>query len=356
MEAEGGRKKGGEGRLMKVPDPFSGQGFLLCFIGLHYNKDMLTRGQQIDEYIIESDSHIGDGYFSFVYKAKHVISNSLAALKVCKKNILQDDLQRFYVENDILYKLMPHDHIIAPLTEVKEEKTFCFFIMELATYGDLDKYLQVKYALPDIERLHIFKKICEGVKHAHGKNIVHRDLWWKNILMSATNTDDIPKLTDFGRAKDFDIKKPNPYRPQTTTVHEYIVPPENIFNIWNEAELIEYKSADIYALGIILRFLFGTAPIDYTTLIRSNIGGFLSEKGITIDKLYASRTEERRMLYDEWAKGFDLQTLLNQLGIQLIEKEKTDKINGIILKLSHPDYTQRYENIESLLIDIESIQ
>ena len=48
------------------------------------------------------------------------------------------------------------------------------------------------------DMLIIFKKIVEGCKLLHEKNIVHRDIKPQNIMISEENGDFYIKLIDFG--------------------------------------------------------------------------------------------------------------------------------------------------------------
>ena len=49
------------------------------------------------------------------------------------------------------------------------------------------------------EAVKIFSQVCDGLAKAHAENIIHRDIKPANILMTE---DGVPKLTDFGLAKD----------------------------------------------------------------------------------------------------------------------------------------------------------
>jgi len=49
------------------------------------------------------------------------------------------------------------------------------------------------------EAVNIFGQLCDGLAKAHAAGIIHRDIKPANVLMSE---DGIPKLTDFGPARD----------------------------------------------------------------------------------------------------------------------------------------------------------
>lgn len=314
---------------------------------------LLTKGQQINEFVIESDGPIGKGNFSLVYKS--TFQKKPAALKICKLGIEAQDIKRFHRENDILHGLLTHDGIIQPYTKIIEENPACFYLMELATHGNLEEYINTN-DLSDEDKLSIFKKVCEAIRYAHEKKIVHRDLWWANILMFLNKDSISPKLTDFGRAKDFNIEDIVPYQPQTTPVKGYVVPPENFFKIWGTAELSKYVSSDMYALGVILHFIYNVAPITYIMLINASVTEFIQAQGYSFKDLLSRSNSMNMQLYEQWVKVFNFDIPKNHLTIQIKDRKASEKINQIILKLCHPDYRERYANVSLLLEDIDSMQ
>ena len=73
-----------------------------------------------------------------------------------------------------------------------------FLIMECVQGGSLLE--KCKAGPIDLdEAVNIFGQLCDGLAKAHTANIIHRDIKPANVLMTE---DGIPKLTDFGLAKD----------------------------------------------------------------------------------------------------------------------------------------------------------
>jgi serine/threonine protein kinase len=317
---------------------------------------MLTKGQKIADYVIDSDSHIGSGNFSLVYRAINEANKQAVALKICKSGIAALDTERFNRENDILYKLHIHKRIIEPYSKVFAQEGFLCYAMELA-FCNLESYLLTNWDKLSVDdKLELFKKICEGVSYAHKKKVVHRDLWWNNILLISRENINEPKLCDFGRAKDFDNKDSGYYLPQTVEVANVIFPPENYFLIWKKAELEKYTFADIYALGIILFFIFRNAPTLYHQAIQSNFIQFITQQGLQIQDLRSLSVDDRKKFYDKWKNQPGLDDLAkSHLKLDLPSQQQEEKINSIINKLCHPDYKERYSNADLLLTDLNNI-
>ncbi|MBT6460863.1 MAG: protein kinase, partial [Planctomycetaceae bacterium] len=73
-----------------------------------------------------------------------------------------------------------------------------FLIMECVQGGSLLEKCKAGPIELD-EAVNIFGQLCDGLAKAHAANIIHRDIKPANVLMTE---DGIPKLTDFGLAKD----------------------------------------------------------------------------------------------------------------------------------------------------------
>jgi serine/threonine-protein kinase len=117
-----------------------------------------------------------------------------------------------------------------------------------------------------LERLLLFRAVCEAVHYAHQQAVIHRDLKDSNILVKP---DGSPRLLDFGIAKQ--MESLDTAADQTRTGLRLMTPayaaPEQI-----RGERVGVQ-ADVYALGIILyRLLAGRLPFDLTTRTPAEAG------------------------------------------------------------------------------------
>lgn len=310
---------------------------------------MLQPGQILGNYTIQQELNPGGGAFGHAYKVLNNSDSTSAVLKLCKNPSGTTEANRFRQENIILKKLTPHARIIQPLSDVIDTNPNCiYYIMEIAD-GDLKNHLITNYEnLNETNKIEVFKNICEGVKHAHSQQVIHRDLHWGNILIKKENSVDEPKLSDFGKAKDFTSSVVS-----STNIDWgwYVCPPEIIFQIWDKVP-DDYVAGDIYALGLILNFIMVSLP-QYPSAIRSSIELFLRPKNI--QNILTIPTAQRVSLYEEWLQNNNAGNLLTFLNTPSADPKLNSLFNKIIPKLSHPDHRKRYANTDELLTDLSSI-
>jgi tetratricopeptide (TPR) repeat protein/predicted Ser/Thr protein kinase len=115
------------------------------------------------------------------------------------KNRLPALEARFRREFRVLQKL-EHPYVVRVL-EFGEGSKGSYLVMEYIDGDDLSRWQGEPPATPEAVRrvVKIAAKIAQGLEHVHRAGVIHRDLKPENILVAA---DDIPKLTDFGLARD----------------------------------------------------------------------------------------------------------------------------------------------------------
>jgi serine/threonine protein kinase len=316
---------------------------------------MLNAGDTIGLYKV--DSNLGNGSFGEVYSVTKDKDPTLIALKVLTANDAENTT-RFRNENDYLYKLKTHANVIEPVTKIINDAGLEYYCMEMADTNINNYLLANKIGIT--EALGLVKGICEGLKHAHSQGIVHRDLHPGNILLRDVNGAPTPKLTDFGMAKDFTGSDVSSIPMAVWGAIQYRAP-EIFFMPWDDADQTRYIAADIYAIGIAMKTILDQRPVAYWTHIVNDIVQKILAHSMVVDQ-YTYQVEpgydlvQREACYQEWLKDYDI---LGQDKLKLVlastNSNVQDGINQLILRCCSPDYNNRYNDIESLMQDLDQI-
>ena len=202
---------------------------------------------------------IGEGYFSLVFKAIEKSTGQEVAFKTIKKEFTEDPtyqeyIYRFKREIRIMKELSDFDNIISVL-DYNTDKIRPWYTMPMADYN-LDNYIKSNTALLLIDRVQIFKSILNGIKYAHSKEKLHRDLSPTNILLFSDNNLKVV-ISDFGLARDFEsLSKIT--NSTSSYGHFYYTAPEQLDALRNST-----VKSDIYSLGAILYFILtGDTPLN----------------------------------------------------------------------------------------------
>ncbi len=137
-------------------------------------------------------------------KQKNELKKTVA-IKQLKRDFVrnEDYVYRFKREISLLKELDECPYIISCLDmECDDTKEIYRYAMPLADYH-LHKYI-TKYnsRISLQEKIMIFNQILVGMKYAHEKTILHRDLSPNNVLIFIKDQNVQAKISDFGLGKD----------------------------------------------------------------------------------------------------------------------------------------------------------
>ena len=222
-------------------------------------------GEDLEGTIIDDKYEIvdvlGQGGMGTVYRARHMVIGREVALKVLRKDYLQDHkgVARFVREAKAAsslksrYSAMLHDFGLAP-------EGFLYYTMELATGRLLSDIIDRDGAVGPERTMHIAADICHSLAEAHANNIVHRDIKADNVMISQDpDGHEIGKVLDFGTAKLIDTMDRSS---RVTDPGIVCGTPEYMSPEQAQAFPVDGRS-DIYSLGVLMfELLTGRLPFE----------------------------------------------------------------------------------------------
>lgn len=268
---------------------------------------------------------IGVGGWGKVYEVEHIHLKNRLAMKVMHSNLADDEgkIARFKREAQALVAL-DHPNIARVVDfTVNEDDQFCL-MMELLKGASLAAELKKHGPLPVEEALDIVSQICTGLSAAHQKHIIHRDIKPENIWITRDESG-APKvkLIDFGLASIID--ETNAASLSLTATGEAIGTP-----IYMSPEQCRGKRADartdIYSTGCVLyEILTGKQAFEATSLVEALMKHIEGE-------------------YKPLSKAASANL------------RDTASFQNVIDKALAVDLSDRYQSIEDLAADLQSIR
>jgi serine/threonine protein kinase len=211
-----------------------------------------TPKQKFNRYEIIEE--LGVGGMATVYRAYDPLFEREVALKVLKRELLEDPelRERFERETKIVAKL---EHAaIVPVYDVGHDRGQLFYVMRYMSGGSLTE--RINEGGLDLEQVaYLLLRLADALDYAHRKGIVHRDLKPGNILFDEVGN---AFISDFGIAKFAQAA--------TRITHSGIIgTPRYMSPEQARGDETDGRS-DLYTLGVMLfEMLSGRAPFEATT-------------------------------------------------------------------------------------------
>ena len=196
------------------------------------NPELLDHGGQAQTYLVsDAESPAGPRFVAKILN-----------------NPKEDRKARFLQEIEVT-ETFDHPNVVRSLAKGETANSkWPYFVMPYYEFGTLEQNFD-RLGSP-LNKLRIFRAICEGVAYAHGKGLVHRDLKPANIFMPDVK---VPVVGDFGLCyrKDADADGRNTLPLEAVGARKYM-PPE-----WREGRHDNPSPpGDVYSLGKILYWMF----------------------------------------------------------------------------------------------------
>ena len=238
----------------------------------------------LSDVIIENirlQSVLGKGGYAKVYKGKHILDDSVVAVKVLDSSKFASQSA---AEDEFFNELqsaaaLDHPRIIRVLdfgvTKMMAEGSLSerhWLAMELVEGGTL-KDLKGRIQWADLQQ--IIVDILDGLAHAHARRLIHRDIKPQNILYD-TNTKRI-KIADFGLGRSVDFERDSAIVQEESILGTpHYMAPEQILR-----ETLSFGPwTDLYAVGcMVWEIITGQVPYsgEIKEIFRKHLQGVLPE-------------------------------------------------------------------------------
>lgn len=235
--------------------------------------------KQIGGFQIQDE--IGSGTMGVVYKAKHIPTGRIVALKIVLPGmeVSETAQQTFIREVGILCRLR-HKRIVR-FFEAGSFDGRLFMAMDYVDVIDLEDTLA---ALPIGKRINVacglMRQVLDGLQHAHDEGLVHRDIKPKNLLVSREGDRLNARLADFGLAKRFaDVGMSQISNQQEIKGTLCFMAPEQIIN-----SRYAKPQADIFSVGATLYSLISGEQIYDLSDHRTPIAIILNDGPVPLRK------------------------------------------------------------------------
>lgn len=200
---------------------------------------------------------LGAGGMGTVYKARDTRLERYVALKLLRRDLGgEEDHNARLQEEARIAASVNHPNVVQIFSLGTDHGQF-FVVMELIDHGSLDDLMESQGRLPEHQVLDIGIQIARGLRAAHRKALIHRDVKPANILFV---DEQAVKIGDFGLAA-FATQDPQ-YAKNDRVIWgtpPYVAPER----LRNEPENVR---SDIYSLGATLfHAVAGKPPIDSST-------------------------------------------------------------------------------------------
>ena len=153
-----------------------------------------------DRYRLEE--FLGAGGMGEVYRAEHVYIHKTVAIKLVRPEITAspEAVQRFHQEARTA-SAIGHRNIVGIEDFGKLGNGVVYLAMEFLSGTPLNKLI-AKGPLDNARALGLLIQIAEGLRAAHARDVIHRDMKPENVfVVTGEDGGDLVKILDFGIAK-----------------------------------------------------------------------------------------------------------------------------------------------------------
>src|SRR6266487_1727517 len=213
-------------------------------------------GQQLGNYRLLR--LLGRGGFADIYLGEHVYLKSLAALKILRMSLSDEERTAFLKEAQTLTQLA-HPNIVRVLDFAVEDDQ-PYLVMDYAPNGSLRELYPSGSRLPLDSIIVYVSQVASALQFAHDKGFVHRDVKPENMLLGTRSE---VLLSDFGisvfASRTEPLYSTNHIGQSVAGTSRYMAP--------EQLQGHPQPASDQYALGVVVyEWLCGTSPFHGTLI------------------------------------------------------------------------------------------
>ncbi len=145
---------------------------------------------------------IGRGGMGVVYRAEQHLIKRIVALKVLRREVVQDEtaVKRFLTEAQAIASLDSR-HTVTLYDFGVTRDGLLYYTMELLKGHPLSWIIRKEAPLEIGRAARLVIQVCDSLKEAHDRGILHRDLKPDNLFVVERDEREMIKVVDFGIAK-----------------------------------------------------------------------------------------------------------------------------------------------------------
>jgi serine/threonine protein kinase/Flp pilus assembly protein TadD len=276
---------------------------------------------------------VGEGGFSQVYKAQHLLIQRQQAIKVLlERHFRKQEFRDRFLREAQTVAFLDHPHIIH-LDDFWVEASQAYLVMPFMSGGTLQDVLEKQQGFLERDQIVFYlEHICTALDYAHKQGIVHLDLKPLNLLV---HEDGRLLLSDFGLAhlmKDGAVAGGSSLKLGTS----HYMAPEHIKGF-------PEKRSDLFSLGVILyQMLVGRLPFDglpHEAIILKNMTEWPPAPRVLrpelpksvedmLGRALAKQPEQRYQTANEFLMAFKSALVLNSHAIVTQHPQKNNSLDA----------------------------
>lgn len=205
-------------------------------------------------------SLIGEGTFAYVYRARHLVIDSLEiAIKVLKPDFVADDaLRQQFVHEAETVAMLRNTHTVRVTDMGRLTDGRPYIGMEYCAGLTLNQLARLYGPISTPTAAHIADGVLQSLREAHELRIIHRDIKPSNVMLTSAAAGGLPlvRVLDFGIAHA--IQTHNVAADDASSNFVFCTPSYAAPEVLHGQPS---KSADFYALGLTLAELIEGEPV-----------------------------------------------------------------------------------------------